>query len=288
MTTVTRPASYSAPPEAAGFVIRPVETRTEYEACVELQRETWGRSFSDIVPVSMMGIAVKVGGICLGAFDADGAMLGFVFGVTGPRDGELAHWSHMLAVTRDARNAGIGRRLKLAQREALAEIGVEMLYWTFDPLVARNAHFNLNRLGATAAEFVPDMYGSSDSDLHRLGTDRLIARWSPTARAGAARPPSSAVRQGADFVMGRPGRSAPLPPGADMVEVPVPRDIDALAEGSFEEALAWRRSNRAALATLLSEGFEIVGFRVGEEHGWYVAARRRGASAKGGHDAQGR
>ena len=304
MTTVRRPrpATDPAPSEGAGISIRPVETRAEYEACVELQRDTWGRRFSDIVPVSMMGIAVKMGGICLGAFDPGDEMLGFVFGVTGPRDGELAHWSHMLAVRGKARNAGIGRRLKFAQKKALAERGVDTLYWTFDPLIARNAHFNLNRLGATVAEFVPDMYGASNSDLHRLGTDRFIARWSLKGGAGVARSPSNRLAQsdvsavdggrvgkvlpdrvetatqGAAFgsahpAMGKPGCNGQLPHGADLIEVPVPRDIDAVASESFEEALAWRRANRRALTKLLSEGYDILGFRVGKEYGKYVVAR---------------
>lgn len=275
MTTATQPAPGSALAPGAEVTVRPVKTREEYEACVELQRETWGRSFSDVVPVSMMGIAVKMGGICLGAFDRDGEMLGFVFGVTGPRDGELAHWSHMLAVRGKARNAGIGRRLKLAQREALAEQGVGTLYWTFDPLVARNAHFNLNRLGATIAEFVPDMYGASDSDLHILGTDRFIARWSLEGVAGAVGPPCDRVVERELPCMGKPGCNGHLPSGADVIEVPVPRDIDALVAGSIEEALAWRRSNGAALSRLFAEGYEIVGFRVGEEHGRYIAAQER-------------
>ena len=283
MTTATRPETEPASSETVGITIRTVETRAEYEACVKLQRETWGQSFSDVVPVSMMGIAVKMGGICLGAFDRGGEMLGFVFGVTGPRDGELAHWSHMLAVRGKARNAGIGRRLKLAQREAMAERGVDTLYWTFDPLVARNAHFNLNRLGATIAEFVPDMYGASDSDLHRLGTDRFIARWSLRGGTGAARWPSSRHAGSGYPFMGKPGCNGRLPSGAAMIEVPVPRDIDQVVADAFDEALAWRRANGAAMSRLFSEGYEIVGFRVGEEHGRYLMARGTGGSAKGGH-----
>lgn len=283
MTEVTTPGTDPVHLAEAEIPIRPLKTRAEYEACVELQHETWGRSFSDVVPVSMIGIAVKMGGICLGAFDPGGRMLGFVFGVTGPRDGELAHWSHMLAVRGGARNAGIGKRLKLAQKEALAKLGVDTLYWSFDPLVARNAHFNLNRLGATIAEFVPDMYGATDSDLHRLGTDRFIARWSVHGCTGEAGSPCDRVAGGELPFVGRPGCNGRLPPGADVIEVPVPRDIDALAEGSFEEALAWRRSNGAALASLFSEGYEIVGFRVGEEHGRYIAAKEQGASATGAH-----
>ncbi len=311
MSTVPRPDTDPARCEAAGITIRPVETRAEYEACVELQRETWGRSFSDVVPVSMMGITVKMGGICLGAFDPGGQMLGFVFGVTGPRDGKLAHWSHMLAVRGEARNAGIGRQLKFAQRNALAERGVDTLYWTFDPLVARNAHFNLNRLGATIAEFVPDMYGASDSDLHRLGTDRFIARWSlrggagqapspsnrfakvgvseETVRWGMAAPPhADAAMQGgacgsANPAMGRPGCNGTIPLGADLIEVPVPRDIDAVTAESFKEAVAWRRANGSAFSRLFSEGYGIVGFRMGEEYGRYIVARRQGVCAAGGH-----
>ena len=283
MTTATRTETESTSSETAGITIRPVEARAEYAACVELQRETWGRSFSDVVPVSMMGIAVKMGGICLGAFDRSDEMLGFVFGVTGPRDGEIAHWSHMLAVRGAARNAGIGRRLKLAQRAALADRGVETLFWTFDPLVARNAHFNLNRLGATVAEFVPDMYGASDSDLHRLGTDRFVARWSLKGGAGVGRSPSSAHAAGGYPCMGRPGCNGHLPNGADVIEVPVPRDIDAVVEGCFDEALAWRRSNGAALTSLFSEGYEIVGFRVGGEYGRYILARGRGVPPVDAH-----
>lgn len=283
MAEVPTPGTDPVHPAEAGIRIRPVKTRAEYEACLELQRETWGRSFSDIVPVSMMGIAVKMGGICLGAFDAGGGMLGFVFGVTGPRHGELAHWSHMLAVRGDARNAGIGRRLKLAQKKALAELGVDALYWSFDPLVARNAHFNLNRLGASIAEFIPDMYGATDSNLHRLGTDRFIARWSMKGDAGSVGSPSVRISGGGHPYMGRPGCNGHVPPGADVIEVPVPRDIDALAEGSFDEALAWRRSNGAAMTGLFSEGYEIVGFKVGEEYGRYIAAKGRGVSATVAH-----
>jgi len=314
MSTVTRRDTDPARCEGAGITIRPVETRAEYEACVELQRETWGRSFSDVVPVSMMGIAVKMGGICLGAFDPGGEMLGFVFGVTGPRDGELAHWSHMLAVRGEARNAGIGRQLKFAQRNALAERGVDTLYWTFDPLVARNAHFNLNRLGATVAEFVPDMYGNSDSDLHRLGTDRFIARWSLRGGEESARSSDSRLKGGdvsvvdggrvgtvvpdrvgtgteggacgsAHPAMGKPGCNGRVPLGADLIEVLVPRDIDAVVAESFEEALAWRRANNVALTRLFSEGYDLVGFRMGVEHGRYMMARRAAISATGGHGA---
>ncbi len=277
MTAAPEVACAAAAPEVE---LRLVETRQEYEACVELQRETWGRDFTDIVPVTMMGIAVRMGGICLGAFGPDGELLGFVFGVTGPWRGELAHWSHMLAVRREARNLGIGKRLKIAQRVAAAEQDVDAVYWSFDPLVGRNAHFNLNQLGASVIEYVRDMYGTTNSVLHRLGTDRFIARWDmrddpgPAVRGCAGMAPARAEMNWP--VVGVPGEERVLPVGADVVEVLVPRDIRAVTDQCLAEAWAWRHANRRAFTGLLGEGYEIAGFVPGREYGRYVVRVGRG------------
>lgn len=274
MPTLPENTSAGASPKVLETEIRPVRTRREYEACVELQRETWGRDFSDVVPVGMLEISVRMGGICVGAFGADGSLLGFVFGVTGPRQGELAHWSHMLAVGHEARNAGIGKRLKFAQRDALSAQGVGAMYWTFDPLVARNAHFNLNHLGVAIAEYVPDMYGTSDSDLHRLGTDRFIVRW---GRDGPVQGATRETRRGGlRQVLGVPGEPGALPIGAEVVEVLVPRDIEAVEAACFDEAVEWRASTRRAFLGLLGEGYSVVGFNPGREYGRYVLARAAG------------
>ena len=240
--------------------IRPARTRDEFVACVDLQRDTWGRSFSDVVPLSMLQITAKMKGVVTGAFGPDGTLHGFVYGVTGLRRGELAHWSHMLAVRPEARNQGIGRRLKLAQRDELRSVGVKTMYWTFDPLVARNAHLNLNLLGATVDEFVQDMYGTSDSELHQLGTDRFIAKWD----LGGADPPPGAG----------PAPAPPPTPHPDAVEVLIPRDIEAVEARSFDEALGWRRSTRRAFNRLLNRPgtrpYAIHAFVPGETHGTYV------------------
>ena len=105
--------------------------------------------------------------------------MGFVFGLTGIKDDQLVNWSHMLAVRKDVRGQNVGWKLKLYQRELLLEREVEIVYWTYDPLVAKNAHINLNKLGAKIQEYVPDMYGEdTGSDLHRgLGMDRFIVAW---------------------------------------------------------------------------------------------------------------
>ena len=155
--------------------IRPLSSLEDCSDCVELQREVWGFEQGDIVPASLLHIVDYVGGIAAGAFDASGSLLGFVFGITGIHDGELAHWSHMLGVRESARNLGVGRRLKEHQRSELARLKVARIFWTFDPLMAKNAYFNLNRLGAKVVEYVPDMYGVTNSPMHfGLPTDRLV------------------------------------------------------------------------------------------------------------------
>ncbi len=166
----------------AALTIRPLETPAELRACLALQDATWGPGFSERVPYAVLWFTRRIGGVLLGAFDG-AELVGFVFGVTGWRDGRPVHWSDMLAVRSDVRDRGIGLQLKAAQRQALLAAGVERAQWTFDPLESRNAYVNLARLGALAREYVRDVYGESDSPLHSLiGTDRLIADW-PIASA---------------------------------------------------------------------------------------------------------
>ncbi|MFQ5677277.1 MAG: hypothetical protein ACE5G1_15395, partial [bacterium] len=120
--------------------LRQLETQEEYEACVQLQRATWGEHFSECVPPAMLMITQKVGGVAAGAFNSKNQLVGFVYGLTGIKDGKLVNWSHMLAVRKELRGQGLGLKLKLFQRELLLKKNVELIFWTYDPLVARNAH----------------------------------------------------------------------------------------------------------------------------------------------------
>src|SRR5439155_9004142 len=163
--------------------LRLLSSVDDCRACVELQRDVWGWDQADIVPATLLHVVDYVGGLVAGAFDPNSILLGFVFGITGIRDGEIVHWSHMLGVREAARNMGVGRMLKEYQRRVLAERGVARIYWTFDPLQAKNAYFNLNRLGAHVVEYVPDMYGVTGSPLHLgLATDRLVVCLSTVGR----------------------------------------------------------------------------------------------------------
>ncbi|HEX7088835.1 MAG TPA: GNAT family N-acetyltransferase [Longimicrobiales bacterium] len=245
--------------------VRPLRTHEDFAACVELQRLTWGGDYTDIVPASLLKVVPKVGGVVAGAFGGDGRMLGFVFGVTGIRGGRVAHWSHMLAVRPEARNLGIGRRLKEYQREMAAKLGAEAIYWTFDPLIARNAHLNLTRLGAEVVEYSPDMYGRTGSDLHVLGTDRLVVVWRIAEGAPAGARAVAPVGVDAAPIVNRGPGGEPLADTAvfaehPLVRIEVPADIEGVRASSMDLAMRWREAIRRAFSWYLGRGYRVVGF----------------------------
>ena len=261
--------------------IRPFAARGDYTACVELQREVWGEGFADVVPPTILMVSQRLGGVAAGAFDAGGRLLGFVFGVTGIRDGEPVHWSDMLAVRPEARGTGIGRRLKLFQREQLLARGVRRMHWTYDPLVARNANLNLNSLGAVPVEYVVNLYGETGSSLHAgLDTDRFIVEWRldgalPSERHPATADPTSVPASGGSVppTDGAPTDVGALPivdlrwavgerpmPAEPRVRVAVPADIAALKAADSSQARAWQRAQRLAFTHYLSRGYRVSGF----------------------------
>jgi predicted GNAT superfamily acetyltransferase len=266
------PSSGTIAPDAASVTIRRVATMQEYGECVRLERETWGGQFTEAVPTTILRIAQEVGGVTAAAFAPDGTVLGFVFGITGVRDGELSHWSDMLAVRADARDMGIGKRLKAYQRDLLLETGVRTMYWTFDPLVARNAHLNLERIGARAVEYRTNFYGEdTGSVMHAaLGTDRFIVRWRLAGDAGdRARP-----EEWRDAVVIDGTLPDPLPDSA-RVRIAIPDDIFAVLEADAATAHRWRATTRQLFTTYLSRGYTVAGFLrgTGKAHGTYLLER---------------
>jgi predicted GNAT superfamily acetyltransferase len=170
-----------------GLQVRKCEKLEEFHRCVELQRQIWGEADLEVEPVTMFVVAAHTGGQVLGAFD-DGRMIGYTLAVVGLRAGMPYLHSHMTGVLGDYRDRGVGRMLKLLQRDEAMSRGIRLIQWTFDPLELRNAHFNLNRLGAICREYLPNLYGTTTSPLHRgLATDRLLVEWRlDSARAVAA------------------------------------------------------------------------------------------------------
>jgi chorismate synthase len=254
-----------------GTVIRALASHDERAEAVRLQEETWGVGFSEKIPAAMLLVAEKTGGIAAGAFAKNGRMLGFLFGVTGVRDGALVHWSDILAVRKEAQGKRLGEAMKRYQRDRCRAIGVDRMFWTYDPFVAKNAHLNLNILGARVDEFVVDMYGTAtNSPMHgSLGTDRFVALW-PVKDEPVPMPSNAALLAGAPVVASRAG-GAGLP-GADHVVVEIPRDYAAVLAGDVAIAKAWRLAARAAFQHYLSRGFRVTAFVPGDEGGARDAA----------------
>lgn len=149
----------------------------EFRACVSLQKEVWNFTDAELVPLRMFVVADKVGGQVMGAFDGS-TMVGFALSVPGTRSGHVYLHSHMLAVRKDHRNGGLGRRLKLMQREDALARGIELIEWTFDPLEIKNAYLNIEKLGAISRRYNINQYGITSSPLQGgLPSDRLIAEW---------------------------------------------------------------------------------------------------------------
>jgi predicted GNAT superfamily acetyltransferase len=160
-----------------GIVIRRCQGLEELRTCVALQKEIWNFTDAELVPLRMFVVAEKVGGQVMGAFDGRD-MVGFALSVPGMRSGHLYLHSHMLAVRKEHRNGGLGRRLKLLQREDALANGIEMIEWTYDPLEIKNAYLNIEKLGAISRRYNINQYGITSSPLQGgLPSDRLIAEW---------------------------------------------------------------------------------------------------------------
>jgi predicted GNAT superfamily acetyltransferase len=170
-------ASGEASLSTDAIVIRRCQGLDELRACVALQKEVWNFSDAELVPLRMFVVAEKVGGQVMGAFDGK-EMVGFALSIPGTRTGHIYLHSHMLAVRKEYRNSGLGRRLKLLQREDALARGIELIEWTFDPLEIKNAYLNIEKLGAIARRYTINQYGITSSPLQGgLPSDRLIAEW---------------------------------------------------------------------------------------------------------------
>ncbi len=254
--------------------LRSLVSLEECRACVRLQEEIWGRGYGEKIPAAMLLLANRIGGLTAGAFDSDGVLQAFVFGLAGIVGGEVVHWSDTLAVRRGLRDRGLGSRLKLFQRQVLLGRGVHRMHWTFDPLQGRNAWINFTKLGAVCGEYAPDMYGETASPLHRgVGTDRLVATWQMDSErvrsrlAGEVPPLRAEMVRDVPRILAvemREGLPVPEPPISDLSHphllLPVPGDVDEVMAADLSLAVLWRGVTREALGSYLRRGYEIREF----------------------------
>lgn len=158
--------------------IRQLSGLDEFPDVVRLQQAIWGFDDIELLPLRFLVVVCKVGGHVFGAYDG-AEMAGFCFAIPGIKPGGLPYLhSHMLGVLPEYHNAGIGRRLKLRQRDEALLRGIGLIEWTFDPLELKNAFLNVEKLGAIVRRYYPNQYGTTSSPLHGgLPTDRCIAEW---------------------------------------------------------------------------------------------------------------
>jgi predicted GNAT superfamily acetyltransferase len=253
---------------SVGVSLREFQTAADFIRCTEIQREVWEFEDSGVVPIPVLRTCHRQGGLLIGAFGPKAGMIGFAFSFPVPWGYRVIHHSHMLAVLPPYQNQGLGSRLKYAQYQHLAG-KIPLMTWTFDPLEAKNAFLNLNKLGVVVRKYFRDFYGTGEtSGLHRgIGTDRFLAEWhfcqSPPGRAGrqlrtavgADIPRVISVSDEAELLI---PNSVDLECEAGRLYVEVPTDIQDLKRVDMSAARAWRQYTRSALEHYLKRDYEVV------------------------------
>jgi predicted GNAT superfamily acetyltransferase len=244
------------------------------------------------VTTELLRALAKAGNYLAGAYDGE-TLLGVTVGFFAAPSGVGLH-SHVTGVAASARRRSVGYALKLHQRAWALERGITTITWTFDPLVRRNAYFNLAKLGATATEYLPNFYGAMDDSINGGDeTDRLLTAWalaSPDAAAACAGHPrrvdAEALRAAgaAEALTAEPSGEPRVAPATGLrpalAVAAVPPDIEAMRAEHPELAKRWRRALRAVLAEAVGSGARVTGF---DRDGWYVIDRR--ATGPSGDDA---
>ncbi len=253
---------------------RDLTTLEEYAAVVDLERAIWGPGYDEVVPVPILAVTVKRGGILIGAF-ADDRLIGFVYSLPGIKQGKPTQWSHMLGVVDAFRSAGVGYELKRQQRERTLAMGLDLIEWTYDPMQAMNAHLNFAKLGVMVEEYEENVYGESTSPLHRGNpTDRFVAQWwirktDVERRLAAAGPLTLGTGEVADArpvnrvaVAGDWLESVDVDLSLDArrLVVDIPTGFTEMLARAPDLALAWRICTRAIFTTYFDRGYRAVDF----------------------------
>ena len=267
---------------------RDLTSLADFATVVDLEQEIWGPGYTEPVPLPILAVTVKRGGILIGAFDGE-RMIGFVYSLPGLKDGRPIQWSHMAGVVDGFRGAGVGYRLKLLQRDQALQMGLDLIEWTFDPMQATNAHLNFTKLGVVAEEYEENVYGASQSPLHKGNpTDRLVAEWQIGAPHVVRRLTASAIPPLPPEIADIPHANRAIPAGewhessavdldldSRRLVVEIPMGFTEMLATAPELALAWRMETRRILTTYFARGFRVVDFlldRAGRKGAYLLVA----------------
>jgi predicted GNAT superfamily acetyltransferase len=234
--------------------VRALTQHSEFADAVELQQTIWGFEEIELLPVRLFVTATKVGGQAFGGFDGD-RMIGFCLSIPGIKAPEKVYLhSHMLGVLKEYRDHGVGRMLKLAQRDDAIRRGISLIEWTFDPLEIKNAYFNIERLGAIVRRFVFNQYGTTSSHLHGgLPTDRCFAEWHvSSARVEAV-------------LAGHAPERPPI-----VARIPVPAAIYSIKENDVPRAREIQTRVSNSFQEYFSKGLAVTGFERSPEESAYL------------------
>ncbi|MGH3166746.1 MAG: GNAT family N-acetyltransferase [Trebonia sp.] len=273
--------------KAAGVVVREVAALDELEAVTALFDEIWESDTGNpSVRVDLLRAMTKAGNYATGAYDlVSGELLGACFGFFGPPPQAELH-SHIAGVVPAGRGRSVGFALKVHQRAWALRHGARAIAWTYDPLIRRNAYFNLVKLGARPAEYLRNFYGLMDDVINGgTETDRMLVRWdlesvlASEASAGRPRPASFDSERSRGAIVALSAGPGDLParpvvggPGSRAFLVGVPSDIEAMRLADPALAAQWRTALRDVLSPLLSGGARVTGF---DRNGWYVVSTER-------------
>ena len=244
------------------ILIRECTTIQEFDTCIDLQREAFGLPDIEITPRRHLIVSRQAGGWTLGAFVAD-RMVGFVHHLAAVRpNNEIFGYSHMMAVARAYQNKGVGARLKWAQRERAMAEGRGDIKWTWDPMQARNAHFNLNRLGVVVDTYADNFYGVDyNADPQQamenrpgLQSERLFGNWYLTSSRVESLSRGEAARD-----LGEPAAT-----------IAIPAEWSTVIRTDVKRARAEQERVRSEFKTALNEGLICAGFKRGEERSHYL------------------
>ena len=251
----------------------------DLKRCEAVQRSVWGFSDLEVMAASHLSAAVHAGGLVAGAWHEEvgrgyQTLCGFIYGFPTYRDGSIGLHSHMMAVLPEYRGLGVGQRLKWFQRDWCSERELNWVTWTFDPLQAKNAKFNLEHLGGASSEYLVNPYGELGGDLNgTLPSDRLVIHWDlsraevKALASGTPQTPLTRVPQDATqmYALHR-DKLEPNVTGEPLLYVATPEDINVLRSENPDKALAWRLAQREVLLELFERGYKVTRFA----NGYYV------------------